>query len=315
MIFKPRVPKNKFRRFFYRWVTSNYFDIAITVVILLNTLIMALRHARMSDSYELTIEIFNYFFTLLYNIELVFKLIGIGRRYFGGWDLNLFDFIWVLASDIALILSFFVSNTFQSLVIFARAFRIIKILRIFDSFGKVFITTLTYAIPQMRNVLLLLILLLFIFATLGINLFSTVMYKDHYNTQNNFRNIFDALVLLMRCATGEEWNLIMYNLAKSDPFNGEECIDDQTYEEMQRDGIKGCGTSIAFLYFISFFIIMSLVIMDLSIGVFIDSLQAATNDENGVVKRDQISDVFLKLWSDYDPNATGWIHVDQLWFL
>ena len=81
---------------------------------------------------------------------------------------------------------------------------------------------------------------------------------------------------------------------------------------MQRDGIKGCGTSISFLYFISFFIIMSLVIMDLSIGVFIDSLQAAKNDESGVVKRDQISEIFLNLWSDYDPNATGWIHVDQL---
>jgi len=45
----------------------------------------------MSDSYELTLEILNYFFSIIFNIEAVLKLIGIGFHYFkNSW--NRFDF-------------------------------------------------------------------------------------------------------------------------------------------------------------------------------------------------------------------------------
>ena len=56
-------------------------------------------------------------------------------------------------------------------------------------------------------------ILLFIYAALGINLFSQVQYQNELNEKNNFRSFGNAMVLLMRCATGEDWNLIMYELA------------------------------------------------------------------------------------------------------
>lgn len=61
-------------------------------------------------------------------------------------------------------------------------------------------------------------IILFLYAVLGINLFGTVMYKYHYNSSNNFRDIFAALVLLLRCITGEDWNAIMHELANNDPY-------------------------------------------------------------------------------------------------
>lgn len=93
MIFKPRLPKNKIRQFLYMIVMSEGFDVAITTVVLLNTIVMALRYARMSDSYAFGLEILNYIFTFLYNVEFVMKFGGIGMRYFTGCDFNLFDFI------------------------------------------------------------------------------------------------------------------------------------------------------------------------------------------------------------------------------
>lgn len=57
-----------------------------------------------------------------------------------------------------------------------------------------------------------------------------------------------------------------------------------------------------------------MIVMNLSIGIFVDSLEAAKNDENSIVKKDVITDFFLNLWSEYDPDATGWINVDQLVF-
>lgn len=103
-----------------------------------------------------------------------------------------------MLTDISLILSFVVTDTMQSLVVFARGFRIFKIIRLTKSFGKRLINAMMYAIPQIKNIFLLLILLMFIYAILGINLFSTIMYKDAYTVQNNFSDLFNSLVLLIR---------------------------------------------------------------------------------------------------------------------
>jgi len=71
----------------------------------------------------------------------------------------------------------------------------------------------------------LMIILLFIYAALGINLFSQVIYQEQVNEKNNFRTFGNAMVLLMRCATGEDWNLIMYELANLSGYNGVVCRD------------------------------------------------------------------------------------------
>ena len=71
----------------------------------------------------------------------------------------------------------------------------------------------------------LMLLLLFIYASLGINQFSAVMPLEHINEKNNFQTFGNAMILLMRCTTGEDWNLIMYELAADD----EDCLSSQTF--------------------------------------------------------------------------------------
>ena len=76
----------------------------------------------------------------------------------------------------------------------------------------------------------LMMILLFIYAALGLNLFSQVMYQEQLNEKNNFRSFGAAMILLMRCATGEDWNLIMYELANQEGYDGVACRE-QDYEE------------------------------------------------------------------------------------
>ena len=146
-----------------------------------------------------------------------------------------------MGSDISLLLLFAnVQGTLQSIFIFLRAFRMVRLLRFINEYGGAStISTLVYAAPQIKNILTLTALITFIYAALGISIFGTVMYRDFYNDQNNFRNIFDALMLLLRCLTGEDWNAIMHELASDKPYNGEACLDNQTYDQMQKDGVKG----------------------------------------------------------------------------
>lgn len=61
-------------------------------------------------------------------------------------------------------------------------------------------------------------LLFFIYAALGLNLFSNVMFRNQYNDKNNFTSFGSAMLLLMRCATGENWQIIMIELASTDIY-------------------------------------------------------------------------------------------------
>ena len=74
----------------------------------------------------------------------------------------------------------------------------------------------------------LLALLIFIYAALGVNLFSQVMFQDTLDEKSNFRDFGGAMLVLMRFATGEDWHLFMYELATTE-YHGQRCVESQTY--------------------------------------------------------------------------------------
>lgn len=54
--------------------------------------------------------------------------------------------------------------------------------------------------------------------------------------------------------------------------------------------------------------------MNLTVAAVIDGLASARKDEGALISQDDI-DVFIHLWSDYDPKATGWVSVECYVFL
>ena len=105
-----------------------------------------------------------------------------------------------------------------------RTFKIVRVLRFINSLLKDSIMiTLIGSFLQIKHILLLNIIV-FICAVLGISLFSPVMYRGFYNDQNNFRNIFKYLVLLLRCITDEDWNGIMHDLASDNLCEGQDAL-------------------------------------------------------------------------------------------
>jgi hypothetical protein len=92
-----------------------------------------------------------------------------------------------------------VGGPLYSVVIFLRAFRMLRLLKYINNYGNDnTLETILGAVPQIKNILTLTGLITFIYAALGINLFGVIMYREFYNDQNNFRNIMNALVLLIR---------------------------------------------------------------------------------------------------------------------
>lgn len=83
---------------------------------------------------------------------------------------------------------------------------------------------------------------------------------------------------------------------------------------MQENGIKGCGNEISYLYFISYMILLSMVIMNLSVAAVIEGLTEASKENMGIVSGDQI-DFLIEKWKDYDTNASGLISYQDFLFL
>lgn len=79
----------------------------------------------------------------------------------------------------------------------------------FQNFNKI-IRTLIFSFPALFNVLLLLLLIYFIFAILGVFLFRDV--------DPNFANFGIAILNLFRFSTGEDWHVTMYELSDKKPY-------------------------------------------------------------------------------------------------
>lgn len=115
------------------------------------------------------------------------------------------------------------------------------------------------------------------------------------------------MLVLFRSATGEAWQDIMMECADDVPGN---CVNgDRNDPEADT-----CGTANAYPYFISFYVLCSFLIINLFVAVIMDNFDYLTRDWS--ILGPHHLDEFIRLWSEYDPDARGRIkHLDVVTLL
>ncbi|XP_078356406.1 voltage-dependent L-type calcium channel subunit alpha-1F-like isoform X2 [Oculina patagonica] len=139
-------------------------------------------------------------------------------------------------------------------------------------------------------------LLFFIYAVIGMQMFGQITIENdergdpwsQIQPQNNFQSFPEAIQVLFRSATGENWQLIM--LA---------CTSDADCQL----GDGKCGSAFAYLYFISFIFFCSFLLLNLFVAVIMDNFEYLTRDES--ILGPHHLDEFVRVWSEFDPGATG----------
>jgi hypothetical protein len=118
------------RKYFFRVVHHAYFDYFITSMVLLNTICMAIVHYKMDPKLKFQLKQLNYFFSFVFNMEMVLKLISLKKEYFkSNW--NLFDMFIVFSADVGILLDLMGLNKGMSTAVtILRAFRILRIVRL-----------------------------------------------------------------------------------------------------------------------------------------------------------------------------------------
>ncbi|KAG5668935.1 hypothetical protein PVAND_016842 [Polypedilum vanderplanki] len=99
------IPKHRIQYKVWWFVTSQPFEYAIFILIMINTITLAMKFYRQPKEYTEALDILNMIFTAVFALEFVFKLAAFRfKNYFGdAW--NVFDFIIVLGSFIDIVYS------------------------------------------------------------------------------------------------------------------------------------------------------------------------------------------------------------------
>uniref|UniRef100_A0A8C0IXJ1 Voltage-dependent L-type calcium channel subunit alpha n=1 Tax=Chelonoidis abingdonii TaxID=106734 RepID=A0A8C0IXJ1_CHEAB len=313
------IPKNPYQYQIWYVVTSSYFEYLMFFLIMLNTICLGMQHYNQSAEMNHISDNLNVAFTILFTLEMFLKLMAF-KGYFGDpW--NVFDFLIVIGSIIDVILSEIdvsaavggrnvSENNTRISITFFRLFRVMRLVKLLSRGEGVWTLLWTFikSFQALPYVALLIVMLFFIYAVIGMQMFGKIALVDgtQINRNNNFQTFPQAVLLLFRCATGEAWQEIL--LACS---YGKKCDSKSDYAPGEE---YTCGTGFAYFYFISFYMLCAFLIINLFVAVIMDNFDYLTRDWS--ILGPHHLDEFKRIWAEYDPEAKGRIkHLDVVTLL
>ncbi|XP_051570511.1 voltage-dependent P/Q-type calcium channel subunit alpha-1A [Myxocyprinus asiaticus] len=302
------MPQNKqtFQYRMWEFVVSPPFEYTIMALIALNTIVLMMKYDGATLTYEGVLANLNIVFTSLFSMECLLKIIAFGAlNYFkDAW--NIFDCVTVLGS-ITDILVTELGNNFINLSFLRlfRAARLIKLLRQGETI-RILLWTFVQSFKALPYVCLLIAMLFFIYAIIGMQLFGNIAIEEDsesaINLHNNFRTFFQALMLLFRSATGEAWHDIMLS-----------CLGKKECDPLSGNTEAECGSEFAYLYFVSFIFLCSFLMLNLFVAVIMDNFEYLTRDSS--ILGPHHLDEYVRIWAEYDPAACGRIHYKDMYSL
>jgi len=225
-------------------VESKAFERTILAVIVANTVVLGLESvAAVDDRYGGLLNVLNIVCTAVYVVEAAVKIAAYRGGYFkDGW--NDFDFVIVVT---CLIPS---GGVFGSLRILRllRVIRALRALRLISGVRQLrrIVTAVIVALPGVGWAGALMILLYYLFAILGINLF-----RDEF--PDRYGDFGKAFTTLFELTTLEGWQDIVKPIAAVHPA--------------------------AWVYFIVFIVFASFILLNLVVGIVVDSIDEMSKME------------------------------------
>ncbi|XP_045222341.2 voltage-dependent L-type calcium channel subunit alpha-1C isoform X23 [Macaca fascicularis] len=319
------IPKNQHQYKVWYVVNSTYFEYLMFVLILLNTICLAMQHYGQSCLFKIAMNILNMLFTGLFTVEMILKLIAFKPKGYFSDPWNVFDFLIVIGSIIDVILSetnpaehtqcspsMNAEENSRISITFFRLFRVMRLVKLLSRGEgiRTLLWTFIKSFQALPYVALLIVMLFFIYAVIGMQVFGKIALNDttEINRNNNFQTFPQAVLLLFRCATGEAWQDIMLAC-----MPGKKCAP-ESEPGNSTEGETPCGSSFAVFYFISFYMLCAFLIINLFVAVIMDNFDYLTRDWS--ILGPHHLDEFKRIWAEYDPEAKGRIkHLDVVTLL
>uniref|UniRef100_A0A7M4FAE4 Calcium voltage-gated channel subunit alpha1 H n=1 Tax=Crocodylus porosus TaxID=8502 RepID=A0A7M4FAE4_CROPO len=261
------------RRYIHTLCTSHYLDLFITFIIGVNVITMSMEHYNQPKSLDEALKYCNYVFTIVFVFEAVLKLVAFGFRRFFKDRWNQLDLAIVLLSIMGITLEEIEMNA--ALPINPTIIRIMRVLRIARGKSCVFQSLV-------GNLGLLFMLLFFIYAALGVELFGKLDCSEDNPCEGlsrhaTFTNFGMAFLTLFRVSTGDNWNGIMKDTLRECTREDKHCL---SYLPV-----------ISPVYFVTFVLIAQFVLVNVVVAVLMKHLE----ESNKEAKEDAEMDAEIEL--------------------
>ncbi|XP_015271643.1 PREDICTED: sodium channel protein type 2 subunit alpha isoform X2 [Gekko japonicus] len=243
-------------------VMDPFVDLAITICIVLNTLFMAMEHYPMTPQFNNVLSVGNLVFTGIFTAEMFLKIVAMDPYYYfqEGW--NIFDGIIVSLSLMELGLA-----NVEGLSVL-RSFRLLRVFKLAKSWPtlNMLIKIIGNSVGALGNLTLVLAIIVFIFAVVGMQLFGK-SYKECVCKISNdcelprwhMNDFFHSFLIVFRVLCGE-WIETMW------------------------DCMEVAGQTMCLTVFMMVMVIGNLVVLNLFLALLLSSFSsdnlAATDDDN-----------------------------------
>uniref|UniRef100_A0A8C4SE12 Sodium channel protein n=1 Tax=Erpetoichthys calabaricus TaxID=27687 RepID=A0A8C4SE12_ERPCA len=266
-------------------VMDPFLDLAITICIVLNTLFMALEHYPMTDEFTKMLSVGNQVFTGIFTAEMVFKIIALDPYYYFQQGWNIFDSIIVSLSLMELGLA-----NVEGLSVL-RSFRLLRVFKLAKSWPTLntLIKIIGNSVGALGNLTLVLAIIVFIFAVVGMQLFGKSytdcvckISKDCKLPRWHMKDFFHSFLIVFRVLCGE-WIETMW------------------------DCMEVAGQPLCILVFMLVMVIGNLVVLNLFLALLLSSFSAdnlSAPDEDGEMNNLQIAFARIQRGISWLKNAT-----------
>lgn len=222
---------------------NNFFEAFVISVILISAIAVGFRTYEESFNPEiyLYLSYLDYFITSVFLVEILIRLAAEKKT------LNFFKSSWNVFDFIIVAISLVPIESLDSILLarLVRVFRLLRLVSFIPQF-RILIESFITAIPRVSYILLFMFVEFYIFAAIGSILFSEI-------SPLHWGNVGLAMLTLFQTATLEGWPDLMYQSL-----------------EVQR---------FSWIFFVIFIILNSLVFMNMIIGVIIDVIVKANENE------------------------------------
>uniref|UniRef100_A0AAQ5XIM3 Voltage-dependent T-type calcium channel subunit alpha-1H n=1 Tax=Amphiprion ocellaris TaxID=80972 RepID=A0AAQ5XIM3_AMPOC len=263
------------RLYIHTLCTSHYLDLFITFIICINVFTMSIEHYNQPQYLEEVLKYCNYVFTIIFVIEALLKLVAFGIHRFFKDRWNQLDIAIVALSIMGITLEELKMNaalpinpTIIRIMRVLRIARVLKLLKMATGM-RALLDTVMQALPQVGNLGLLFMLLFFIYAALGVELFGKLECNDNNPCEGlsrhaTFENFGMAFLTLFRVSTGDNWNGIMKDTLRECHPDDRHCL---SYLPL-----------VSPIYFVTFVLMAQFVLVNVVVAVLMKHLEESNKE-------------------------------------
>ena len=216
-------PKTGFRFRILHLIRDKKYKKMLLFTLSLNIMALGLYHDGASSGFTQSISLITYYVTVFYSTEFLMKMFCYGFLGYFYTKSFLFEFIILIGyfseSIMKILENVLPSNGFfTQLQIIIKCVKLLSIIRFFGCLKalKSIIRNLGFSIRMLANLLYLILIVFFIYSTIGYYLFKDVTNGLIINDRINFNNVISGMMTLFKCITCDNWVDIMYDIINDD---------------------------------------------------------------------------------------------------